>query len=61
MDNPVEMGTSLLPLLPCSKLNIETEPGIHYGNEDSHGSENQKSRNKIFSMGKKSTSILFFL
>ena len=30
------------------------------GNEDSCGNENRKSRHKIFSVGKKSTSILIF-
>ena len=37
------------------------EPGIHRGNEDSRGNENQKLQNKIFSVGKKTTSILFLL
>ena len=36
------------------------EPGICCVNEDSRRNENQKSWNKIFSVGKKSTSILFF-
>ena len=30
------------------------------GNEDFRGNENRKSREKIFSVGKKSTSIFFF-
>ena len=38
-----------------------SEPGIRRGNEDSRGNENRKSRNKISSMRKKSTSILFSL
>ena len=38
-----------------------TEPGIRRGNKDSRGNENRKSRGKKFSVGKKSTSILFIM
>ena len=38
---------------------IVAEPGIRRGNEESRGNENRKWRNKIFSVGKKSTSTLF--
>ena len=37
-----------------------TEPGIHHGNKDSRGNENQKLLKNVFSVDKKSTSILFF-
>ena len=37
-----------------------SEPGIHHGNEDSHEKENRKSRNKIFSVGKKVSKHTFF-
>ena len=38
---------------------VLTEPGICHGNQDSCGNENRKSRKNIFSIEKKSTSILF--
>ena len=39
--------------------NTISESGIHRGNEDSCGNENQKSRKNIFSVEKQSTSELF--
>ena len=37
-----------------------SQPGICCRNKDSQGNENRKSQKNIFSVGKKSTSVLFF-
>ena len=51
----------------CSDLGYKkvyssnTEPGIRRGNEDSHGNENQKSREKNIFRGEKNWQAYFFL
>ena len=50
---------SQLRIVPFGVI-VVAEPGLRCGNEDSHGNENKKSQENIFSVEKKSTSILFF-
>ena len=52
-------SSAVLFIIP-HKTWIISEPGTHRRNEDPRGNENRISWNKIFSVGKKSTSILFF-
>ena len=48
-----------MPVIGISLMMV-TEPGIHRGNEDSHGNENRKSQKNIFSV-KKIDKHSFFL